>query len=230
MPDAGVNVTRESLYEFVERETKIDESIEEAQYTVRALKKTKKDLRALIKATGFTLEVFDETRAKMAMAYEEREANDKELRRNMAWMGMPLGTQSEMFSEEETAVPPEIQVSRVRDAGRTAGKLGRERSANPWQGGSLLFVEWDSSWLAGAEEAAQSTVEAPPKRGPGRPPKGTSAAPAKPKGNGKGKGKRTDPPADPVFAQEPETLAQGGAGLAQAGSGLDFDTEPQGSA
>jgi hypothetical protein len=237
MPDAGgaiSNVTKETLYEFIERETKIDESIEEAQYTVRALKKTKKDLRGLIVAAGFTLAVFDETRKKMAMSFDEREAEHRELRRNLAWLGMPLGTQAEMFSSEETAVPPDIQVSRVQAAGKAAGKLGRERGANPWQAGSLLYAEWDSAWLVGREEAAQSTVEAP-KRGPGRPPKAqvaeVSAKPASGVRKGKGKGKRTDPPAEPVFAQQPAAEEPVPEPVTPpAPSGLEFDTDMAGAA
>src|SRR5215469_5088493 len=151
MPDAGghiSNTSKESLYDFVDRHQKIDESIEEAQYTVRALKKQKKELRAVIAGAGFILDVFDETLQKMQMSFEEREAYDRELRRNMAWMGMPLGTQAEMFSQEDTEVPADVQVERVRQAGTTAGKLGRERSENPWAApGSLLYQEWDSAWM-----------------------------------------------------------------------------------
>src|SRR5215469_15491895 len=163
MPDAGghiSNTSKESLYDFVDRHQKIDESIEEAQYTVRALKKQKKELRAVIAGAGFILDVFDETLQKMQMSFEEREAYDRELRRNMAWMGMPLGTQAEMFKEEETAVPPDVQVERVRDAGTTAGRLGRERSANPWS--------------PGREAAAQDVVDKPKR---GRPKKDASADP-----------------------------------------------------
>ena len=177
MPEG--NMSKASLYEFIDRHQKIDESVEEAQCTVRALKKQRKELRAVIAGAGFTLGVFDETMAKMQQSFEEREAYDRELRRNMAWMGMPLGTQAEMFSEEETAVPPEVQLSRVRDAGRTAGKMGRERSANPWPVSSLLYATWDENWLVGKEEAAQTTV---PARRPGRPRKNT-------------------PPPEPVFAE-----------------------------
>lgn len=203
MPE-GSNTSKASLYEFLESEIKIDESIGEAQYTVRALKKEKKDLRALIKAAGFDLEVFDDTRKMMAQSFEEREAKHRERMRNMAWVGMPLGTQAEMFSEEETAVPPEVQLSRVQDAGRTAGKMGRERSANPWPAGQLLHQTWDSAWLEGSEQAAQSTE---PKRGPGRPKK--DAAPrdsnkmptAAQAGLRKGRGKKAE--VEPVFASEP---------------------------
>lgn len=195
MPDA--NVTKNSLFEFIDRHQKIDESVEEAQYTVRALKKQRKELRAVIAGAGFTLGVFDETMAKMQQSHEEREACDRELRRNMAWIGMPLGTQAEMFSEEETAVPPEVQLSRVRDAGRTAGKLGRERTSNPWRAGELLFAEWDSAWLQGSEQAAQSTE---PKRGPGRPKKDAAEKP--PAGLRKGRGKKAED-IEPVFAAPP---------------------------
>jgi hypothetical protein len=221
MPDAGGNITKQSLYEFIERETKLDESIGEAQYTVRALKKDKKNLRALIVAAGFDLSMFDRTRQMMAIPYEQREAEFKELLRNMAWMGMPIGTQTEMFSQEETAVPPEIQISRVRDAGRTAGKLGRERSANPWPAGQLLYQEWDSSWLAGKEEAAQSATPAAPKRGPGRPKKTEAAAPAKPAaGLRKGKNEESHTAAPPAAPQE----------APPSPSGLEFDTETEGTA
>lgn len=223
MPDVVGNISKASLYEFIERHQKIDESVEEAQYTVRALKKSRKELRAVIASAGFTLDVFDETMAKMQLSFEKREAYDAELRRNMAWVGMPLGTQAEMFSEDETAVPPEIQVSRVRDAGRTAGKLGRERGANPWKPGELLFSEWDSAWLAGKELAAQETE---PKRRPGRPKKDTAAEkPAA--GLRKGRSKKTDP-GEPVFAAPPIPDADPAdldhdPALPNGVSGLEFD-------
>lgn len=234
MPDAGgsiSNTTKESLFEFVERETKIDEAIGEAQYNVRALKKEKKNLRALITAAGFDLGTFDRTRALMALPYEQREAEFRELQRNMAWLGMPLGTQAEMFRQEETAVPPEIQISRVKDAGRTAGKLGRERGTNPWPAGQLLHQEWDSSWLIGREEAAQSATPAAPKRGPGRPPKAETAAKANGAGlrKGKGKGKTNAPPTDPVFAQDPAPKPATPPAPSERGD-LEFDTDTAGSA
>lgn len=221
MPDASgaiSNTSRESLYEFVEREQKLDESIGEAQYTVRALKKDRKNLRALITAAGFDLGMFDRTRQMMGVPHEQREAEFRELARNLAWMGMPIGTQSQMFSDEETAVPPEIQVSRVKSAGRSAGKLGRERTANPWPAGSLLAVTWDEEWLFGREEAAQTTVTAAappaPKRGPGRPRKAAA-------------------PSEPVFAQEPqqpEPEAETQPETTPVLSGLEFDSETEGSA
>jgi hypothetical protein len=209
MPDAGGNITKEGLYDFIERHEKIDESIGEAQYTVRALKKQRKELRGLITAAGHTLSVFDETMAKVAMSFEERESLDRKLRRNMAWLGMPLGTQSEMFTEEEVEVPAEIQVSRVRRAGEGAGKAGRERQENPWPAGSLLWATWDEGWRVGKEATAQTTIDAP-KRGRGRP-------------------KKNAAPVEPVFAQEPEPEPETPIPAPPA-SGLDFDTDVHGSA
>ena len=138
MPDAGGNVTKESLLEYVERYDGVEEEVAAAAEKVRLAKQARSRLRKLIESAGHDLKVFDRTREMMALPYEQREAEFKELQRNLAWVGMPLGAQAEMFSEQETAVPPEIQVSRVRDAGRTAGKLGRERSSNPWPVGQLL--------------------------------------------------------------------------------------------
>lgn len=216
MPDAGGAIsngpTQAMLYDFIDRETKIDESIEQAAYNVRTLKKTKKDLRALIVASGFDLEVYDDTRKMMAQSFEEREAKHQERMRNMAWMGMPLGTQKEMFPAEEVEVPAEIQISRVQRAGRDAGKIGRERSSNPWPAGQLLYQTWDMAWLEGAELAAQSTVDKPKR---GRPRKTESVAPTT-KANGKGRGKNKQT-AEPQQAPPPP-------------SDLEFDTETEGSA
>jgi hypothetical protein len=184
---AGSNVSRATFLEFVDAYSEADQAVAEK---VGA----RKDLRARIKGAGFTLAAFDRARKEAEKSGDKREAEDREFRRYMDWLGKPIGFQTEMFTEAATAPPAppnghdlaqpsEIQQSRVRDDGTIAGKTGRDRGTNPWSPGTLLYTVWDTAWAAGAEVLAQSREPEPgAKRGRGRPPgsrnkpKGAAAA------------------------------------------------------
>jgi hypothetical protein len=148
----------------VERYEDVEDEIANANATAKLAKDKRKKLRTVIKGAGFDLAAFDRYRVESQKSSERREAEDAEFRRYMAWSGMPLGTQAEMFKKDEPEddVPPELQVKRVRRHGVVSGRAGRERSENPWQAGQLLHQIWHEGWLEGKEGAAQSTVPTVP--------------------------------------------------------------------
>lgn len=103
-------------------------------------------------------------------ASDVRETEDREYRRMMKWLGMPLGTQAELFQEpsegnglDEQAMAGH-QVHQVAAAGQTAGKAGHDRQTNRWAPGTYLHQIWDEGWVRGQEELAQTLVPPEPKR------------------------------------------------------------------
>jgi hypothetical protein len=172
--DSDGNVTKASFLQFIDEYTDVDAAVAEAVGM-------RKDLRARIKGAGLNLSAFDRARKEAEKSGERREAEDREYRRNLEWLGKPLGYQSTMgypeqrppangddrFKAEQAAVS-EHQVHQVSDAGHAAGKLGRARDQNPWSPGSYLHQVWDGGWNIGAEALAQSRIpepEAPKRRG-----------------------------------------------------------------
>jgi hypothetical protein len=173
------NVSQATFLAFIDEYAEADQLIAEA---VGA----RKDLRKRIKGAGLRLSAFDRARAEAEKAAEEREEEDREFRRNMVWLGKPMGHQADFFGGVEPAVPEgangvddeglsEHQVRQVEQAGLDAGRLGHERGSNPWSAGTFLHEHWDEMWLAGqVEEIARmgpqvESAEAV-RRGRGRPP------------------------------------------------------------
>jgi hypothetical protein len=173
------NVSKASFLQFIDEYTDVDAAVAEAVGM-------RKDLRARIKGAGLNLSAFDRARKEAEKSGERREAEDREYRRNLEWLGKPLGYQSTMgypagpaangedredrLAAEEAAVS-EHQAHQVSDAGHTAGKQGRARDQNPWTPGTYLHQVWDGGWNIGAEALAQSQLpsDTAPKRR-GRPP------------------------------------------------------------
>jgi hypothetical protein len=174
--DAGSNTTRAGFLQFIDAYTACDAKVAEAVGE-------RKGLRQRIKGAGYTLAAFDRARKEAEKSGDKREAEDREFRRYMDWLGKPLGFQTEMFTDAEAGVRAaapnghdlaavsEHQRNRVRLDGEAAGKGGRDRGTNPWSPGTLLYTEWDIAWSTGAEALAQSRVPEPgTRRGRGRPP------------------------------------------------------------
>lgn len=162
------------------------EELDDADQEVATGVGHRKDVRLKAKGLGINLAALDRARKLATQSGEKREAEDRELRRYMAWMGKPLGHQAEMFDQTETArgngidtaAISEHQVHQVDTGGSVAGKAGHDRGSNPWSPGTYLYQIWDTGWMRGQEALAQTLVEEP-KRRPGRPP----GAKNKPKGN-----------------------------------------------
>jgi hypothetical protein len=117
----------------------------------------------------------------MQYTSEELQRLDAEYRRDMAWLGRPLGYQEDWIGgpapqangEDDDAIAPH-QVRQVELAGLRAGHEGNNRDSNPWSEDSFLHQVWDDHWLAGQAELAGNIGQAPPdgaaRRGRGRPP------------------------------------------------------------
>jgi ribosome modulation factor len=171
------NVTKATFLQFYDEYTDVDAAVAEAVGM-------RKDLRARIKGAGLNLHAFDRARKEAEKSGERREAEDREYRRNLEWLGKPLGYQSTMGYPEQRppangddrfkaadAAVSEHQAHQVSDAGHAAGLGGRARDQNPWTPGTFLHQAWAGGWNIGAEALAQSQLpsDAAPKRR-GRPP------------------------------------------------------------
>jgi hypothetical protein len=178
------NITQATFLEFIAEYTTADQLIAEA---IAA----RKDLRKRIKGAGLRLRAFDRARAEAEKAADVYLEEDREFRRNMEWLGKPLGHQGDFFgavpegangvageainssASEYDARLSEHQVRQVEQDGLNAGRIGNERGSNPWSAGSFLHEHWDEMWLLGQAEIARSmgSPEEPVvRRGPGRPP------------------------------------------------------------
>jgi hypothetical protein len=195
LPDIDGNVSQDSFLAFIDEYDVADQAVAEA---VGA----RKDLRKRIRGAGFHLGAFDHTRKEAQKDIDRRNEEDREFRRNMAWLGKPLGFQADWVGAPTEPGPGESgnganddaisehQVHQVELAGLTAGRNGHDRGSNPWgvdpQGvGTFLYQRWDEKWLDGQEEIARRMgPQDPPVRRPrGRPqgsknrPKDSAAAP-----------------------------------------------------
>jgi hypothetical protein len=112
-PNSAHNIRAEFL-DLVAAYDSADAAVAEAQRERRKIK-----LR--VKEAGFNIRAFDRARRESSRDYEEREGFDQEYRRFMVWLGMPLGTQGDMFESPGEYVP----VKRRR--GRPVGSRNRPR-------------------------------------------------------------------------------------------------------
>jgi hypothetical protein len=173
---AGGNVTQATFLQFVDEYSDVDQAVAQAVGM-------RKDLRKRIRGAGLNLAAFDRSRAEAEKSGDKREEEDREFRRNMAWLGKPIGFQADWVGApstssgprpngEDTAAVAEHQVHQVEAHGEAAGEAGRERGANPWSPGTLLYQTWDTAWMAGQETLARKLgpAEALAPRKRGRPP------------------------------------------------------------
>jgi ribosome modulation factor len=171
-PDIDGNVSQDDLLAYIDEYRIADEGVASAL-------KQRRDVRQRIKESGFDIDAFDRTREEADKSGELRERQFHEFRRNMAWIGKPVGegyVEAEVNGNEPTVKPTDeetqisdAQLDRIEDAGYLAGYDGRERSANPWTPGSYTASTWDNGWQRGSATRTEEGEDAP-KRGPGRPP------------------------------------------------------------
>jgi hypothetical protein len=195
------NTTQAGFLAFYDEYRDVDDA-------VAAAVGQRKDLRARIKGAGFGLAAFDRARAEAEKSGERREAEDREYRRNMEWLGKPVGFQSTMGfpravqtgeaassaanGKDHDAVS-EHQRKQVEAGGFACGAAGHARESNPWTPGTVLYQTWDISWVSGAEELAQRQVGSDGKRRrPRGRPRGSRNRP--PAGGANGGEAGADPP------------------------------------
>lgn len=172
------NITQSTFLQFVDEYNDVDQAVSEAVGM-------RKDLRKRIRGAGLNLAAFDRARVQAEKSGDKREEEDREFRRYMGWLNKPIGYQSDWIDpERRAAISPngpdggediaavsEHQKRQVELAGHSAGEAGRDRDANPWSPGTLLYTVWDGAWLDGQEVLASKIL--PPETAPrkrGRPP------------------------------------------------------------
>lgn len=178
-PGVGHNgPTREQFLSFLTEYQERDDAVAEAVGE-------RKDLRKRIKGAGFDLKQFDRARQDADMSGEKRSREDALYRRYMQWLGKPVGTQGDMFTD---SVPGEsgdatldvYQLKTVDNEGHAAGLRGDKIETCSYTPGTEAAARWMTAWQRGQQEK----VEAMPgnvtpiagKRGRGRPPKDQPSA------------------------------------------------------
>ena len=167
---------RAGFLDFVERHGDIESELLEAQETVRSIRRRRKDLRKLIAGEGHNIDEFDRALRDADRSGEEREAADRAYRRNMEWLGKPVGYQTSF--DLAGAAPAPIQwgvrdLKRVDREGFDAGKAGERADRNSYSPGTEPFARWHSAWLRGQAEKVTDEIKPPDAAGPkrrGRPP------------------------------------------------------------
>ena len=163
---------RAGFLDFVEKHNGIEDELLDAKETVRSINRRRKDLRKLIAIEGHDIDEFDRALKDAKRSGAEREAADKIYRRNMEWLGKPIGYQTAL--DLAGAAPVEFSVSelkRVDREGFDAGKAGERADRNSYSPGTEAFARWHSAWLRGQAEKVTDEIKPPdaPKRR-GRPP------------------------------------------------------------
>ena len=167
---------RAGFLDFVEKHNGIEDELLDAKETVRSINRRRKDLRKLIAIEGHDIDEFDRALKDAERSGAEREAADRVYRRNMEWLGKPVGYQTAL--DLAGAAPVEFTVSelkRVDREGFDAGKAGeRADTSNTYSPGTEPFARFHNSWLRGQAECATGLTDDPEKkqeaRRPGRPP------------------------------------------------------------
>jgi hypothetical protein len=123
----------------------------------RGLREARKKLRLRIKQAGINLKGFDRARKDFERPAVDREAEDMEYRRQMAWAAKPVGFQPHLDLGEEVEEGIQAlnvhELHRIDTDGFEAGKEGHKRELNPWSLGTEAHQRWDTAWLRG-----QSTI------------------------------------------------------------------------
>lgn len=158
---------------------------ERAQQAVRAAAGQVKRARAAARAAGVDLAAYGLAEELTALSLERSQDRLRNLSSYLAWSGLPIGTQVDLFETPEGPSALEAHEHNVWLAiteGEDAALLGRARTDNPHPVGSEMHVGWDHGWLhyphpeesvaaapEGEAEAATQGAPPPQRRGPGRP-------------------------------------------------------------
>lgn len=162
---------------------------------------------------------FDLKQLKVVLAMRDRdpvemEAEQVTLHRYMRWSGLPVGTQMEMFSDQETGKAAKeaeddglsdedrraAAIFHAEQAGYYCGRRGGQRvDENPHKPGSEEYVAFDQGYMRGQEAIAleMAPKDTPKKRGPGKKPGGRKA---------KGGNPEDGPPADEAATGAADTV------------------------
>lgn len=120
--------------------------------------------------------------AEGGLSSDERELRHRRRMQYLEFLGKPVGTQTDMFTEEaadqsagegdpEAAAEDEAAVARHElnvafNQGSIAGKAGAQAASNPYQPGSEQAQSWSTGWSAGQKEFVTSTLGGATRRAP----------------------------------------------------------------
>lgn len=206
----GANLTRGTFLEFVQKHDDIDQEIASAKETMRSLNRRRKDIRKSVEANGITIAEFDRALDDRNRSDDELEASHRQYQRNLAWLGKPVGFQSDLGLPVETAADTKAatvyQMKQVDTDGYNAGRAGYAVSLNQHAPGTEEYQRWHNAWLRGQEAKIKAEIKPTeaPKRGRGRPRK-NGAAPETP---GAQQASSESPPPGADDQPEPPTLVQ----------------------
>lgn len=194
-PQAGArapNVSRATFLAFMDEYADVDAGVRESVGK-------RKDLRARIVGAGFKIGPFDRCRKEADKSGEKREEEDREYRRDMGWLGKPVGVYyvrangadgaegEEEDDDEPAAAVSEHQLRQIEAGGFAAGKSGHARVVNPWTPGTLSYQVYDEAWIRGADALAAAKVKEAP------PPARVVAVPGAPRRRGRPPGSKNRP-------------------------------------
>jgi len=126
-----------------------------------SIRNARKKLRLRIKQAGINLRGFDRARNDLERSGTDREAEDLEYRRQMAWNAKPVGFQPTMdlgdAVDEGLRALNVHELHRIDTDGFEAGRAGHKRGVNPWSLGTEAYQRWDTAWVRG-QAAIASTL------------------------------------------------------------------------
>jgi hypothetical protein len=153
---AGSNITPETFREAVRDAKKHRDASEEADKEARRIRGAYRARLKHWKKNGIPQ---DEIVQAMDDMERGAEAVGEEMRiraERMAWLGLPVGFQADIFGDTAKAAQSDPQHAEwaAGEAGLQAGKTGGLRDDNPYQPGTAEHVAWDRSFVAGMEALA----------------------------------------------------------------------------
>lgn len=157
---AASNLTQETFVEYFREYSAARTKIEEATAAARAILK-----RAA--SVGINTKMLAKARENQRLDRDKVEADMQDLARYHAWLGLPVGTQAEMFGDAGDAPKKEVideqRIWEAGEAGLAAGKAGKNRTDNPHAPGSELYQAWDRAYIAGQETIIEQMDRTKPK-------------------------------------------------------------------
>lgn len=148
----GHNLSRASFLEFCTEFDQIERELQDAQETVRSIRKRRKDYRKDMAANGVDIDMFDRMLADSELTAEERRARDFEYRRYMEWQSKPVGFQPSIDLQSDDPAERAMNVHELHaidGEGYDAGRGGLRRDGNPWRPGTEPHQRWDNAWMRG---------------------------------------------------------------------------------
>jgi sugar phosphate isomerase/epimerase len=152
---AGTNLTGSTFIEFMEGldplERKMKEDSEEAKSSKGAFRA---ELKRGAKEFGINLKALQIVRDQRNQDADEQRRNARDAVQYAKWLGMPFGTQTDLF--KKTSAPDDSSADTAtrlaaRQAGYDRGVAGDGVDDNPHPGGSLQHVAWHEGLKLGTE-------------------------------------------------------------------------------